>query len=413
LPNNFVVVVVKNSFGSIMTSVPIPTRSGGAGATDEESRSQFEAMVFCDKSNSSQLTDEEWGQYVHLLQQWNREDDSEFDVKKFRRENKKQGYRVALKHHLKVVTIPNGEEKIELHRKTGFGDNRKTKARGTILLPRSKLFDAIKDCHLRLEHVGPRLLYQQLSKKYFNITRAYCTIYCSLCNICRAAKEKKPNLSNAVERTPVTQFRDCFHVCLIDMTNRVQMNPNGCQMKWMMTVMDQFTGFIWLSSLQEKKSEYIRYEMFNLFGHVGYPKVLLKGKEFTPEISLDFLNKHIPRIDSMISDSRNHRVQDPEEDARWLVLNALSFLEISEGNQNWTELLSSIALYLNSSPQKDVGKSSYEAVFGIPTFISETCFQPESVLKRNYFLSKRYKYPRHESCFLVVMERIKKRKETM
>ena len=57
-------------------------------------------------SRSSQLTDEEWTEYVDLFKIWNPRDKSD-EQKKMRRE-KKWGYSVYKKHELKTVTEPSG-----------------------------------------------------------------------------------------------------------------------------------------------------------------------------------------------------------------------------------------------------------------------------------------------------------------
>ena len=179
-----------------------------------------------------------------------------------------------------------GEDVVQLHRKINPGKYKKKRANttGTLMLPNSKVFDAIMDCHEEpLVHTPAYSLHQLLMKKYFNITRSQCELYCKLCFVCQLAAPRIAPLIGAAKPIHSGNFRDRFQVDLIDMGNNPQKNAYSIEMKWIMTVKDNFTGFIAMAALPQKKAEFGVFELSNFFGILAF--VISKY----PSDSFDFL----------------------------------------------------------------------------------------------------------------------------
>ena len=114
------------------------------------------------RKSSAELTDAEWNSYVHILSHWNQDDEAA--QKQFRKDNH-SGYALATKFEIKHITLPSGVGAIQLQRLKS-----KKKSPGKIMVPYSKVFDAIYDSHQDKAHLRTAPTWSKVGETYANIT---------------------------------------------------------------------------------------------------------------------------------------------------------------------------------------------------------------------------------------------------
>ena len=77
-------------------------------------------------------------------------------------------------------------------------------------------------------------------------------------------------------------FREHFQINLIDFRKLCKRDPFGVLMRWILTVKDHATGFVYLCALPRKLPSLVAYPLQEIFGVMGYPLILHtnNGKEF-------------------------------------------------------------------------------------------------------------------------------------
>jgi hypothetical protein len=141
-------------------------------------------------------------------------------------------------------------------------------------------------------------------------------------------------------------------------------------MRWIMTVKDRLTGFIYLSALLRKRAKSVAYKLQEIFGVIGFHKIFHtnNGKEFTAKVVIKFLCKMNPDILTVTVRPRRPQDQGSVENMNKFVkrniCSLLSERRMLGENPNWTEVLGAVSAAINS--QHGRGKdnvSAFEAVY--------------------------------------------------
>ena len=92
-------------------------------------------------------------------------------------------------------------------------------------------------------------------------------------------------------------------------------------MRWVMTIKDHATGLTYLCALPRKRPHLIAYNLQELFGIIGYPKIFHTdtGKEFTAKVVLKALREMNPLIYTVTGHPRCPSDQDYVESMNKLV----------------------------------------------------------------------------------------------
>ena len=152
-----------------------------------------------------------------------------------------------------------------------------------------------------------------------------------------------------------------------------------------MTIKDHATGLPYLCALPRKRPHLIVYKLQEIFGIIGYPKILHTDneKEFTAKVVLKVLLEMNPHIYTVTGHPRCPSDQGSVESMNKLVKRILSTLltehRLAGDNPNWTEVLGMVAATINS--QHGCGKddvSSFEAVYGQVLNHDMSCLKAEA-----------------------------------
>ena len=205
-----------------------------------------------------------------------------------------------------------------------------------IVLPMSKIFDAIDEGHKTILHLGEERTYEHISKTNYSVTEALCTVYCKTCQVCNA---KQPTIAphKGAKRPIYSQnFRDRYQIDLIDMRQMQKRDVYGVMQRWILTVKDHFTGLTHVSSIPRKRAKYVAFELDKLFGFIGYPAIFHtdNGKEFTAHEIITLLRLINPRILTVTGRPRTPRDQGSVESMNKLIETQIRMEGMDINNQS-------------------------------------------------------------------------------
>ena len=288
---------------------------------------------------------------------------------KFRREHK-GGNKFKKKYHLETIQVPGDEPRTVLRR---LKKNARTGRLefGRIVLSRESVFQAIDEWHRVSGHLGQERTWNFCKEKFYNCGQRLVAIYCELCVSCMHKNPvTKPQRGS---RRPILSryFRLRFQIDLIDFRKLRKRDPFGVMMRWILTVKDHATGFVFICALPRKRARLVAYKLQEYFGTIGYPIIFHtdNGKEFTAKVILRFLRQLNPNIITVTGRPRRPNDQGSVESMNKLVKRVLNSTLVERRlvgeNPNWTEVLGSVAATINSASgrgRNDV--PAYTAVYG-------------------------------------------------
>lgn len=288
---------------------------------------------------------------------------------KFRRDHK-GGNKFKKKYHLETIQVPGDEPRTVIRR---LEENERTGRLeiGRIVLSRESVFQAIDEWHRSTGHLGQERTWGFCKEKFYNCGQRLVGIYCELCVPCMHKNPvTKPQRGS---RKPILSrfFRLRFQIDLIDFRKLRKRDPFGVMMRWILTVKDHATGFVFICALPRKRARLVAYKLQEYFGTIGYPIIFHtdNGKEFTAKVILRFLRQLNPNIITVTGRPRRPNDQGSVESMNKLVKRVLNTTlaerRLVGENPNWTEVLGSVAATINSAAGR--GKNdvpAYTAVYG-------------------------------------------------
>jgi hypothetical protein len=227
---------------------------------------------------------EQYTEMVHILSSWG--DDKKLATRhpeflwthKFRKKNSKKGYNYTSSFRVEVIEKRNGSESKLLI------DKKSNKIVSNML----NIYDAIWESHAKIEHMGHDKTHDACKEVYYSPTQKLVRIFCQDCFVCLEKQPRVQEHKGAKQPIISSNFRDRFHVDLIDMRTIRKEDVYGVTMRWIMTVKDHSTGLIWLAALPYKKASFVAFELEKYFGFVGYPQIFHTGTFiFTINIMVD------------------------------------------------------------------------------------------------------------------------------
>jgi transposase InsO family protein len=145
-------------------------------------------------------------------------------------------------------------------------------------------------------------------------------------------------------------------------------NVYGIWMKWIMVVKDHFSGYTHTCALPSKHGKFVVHELNNLFGIIGYPKILQtdNGTEFTNQQVLALLKEWNPSIHSVTGRPSRPNDQGSVERVNNEVKKMLRALIVDHRNRqkdfNWVESLP----YINASVNDYAGRARQGRYLHLP-----------------------------------------------
>jgi hypothetical protein len=307
---------------------------------------------------TKQMTQKRWSEAVEMVEEWGSTEDPN---KPFRKANR-LGYAITKKYHLMPSTqVDAGGSEVTtlIHTKTG----------GRVV-PQLEVFDAIYDIHYDIGHRKSKATLRTVVKdSFYNVTETQVEKFLDLCPVCVCNKETK---RDAVAKTPsmdFAQFRDRFHISLIDFRNKAMKDVYGRTMRWLTVTMDQCTRLVYIRCIPRRRPKYVAFELNQVFGLIGCPRILHihteNGKEFTAQVILDMkaMNSSIITVAAGGPGHVETRVTK-------LVKRVTANLEDTERQNgrtpNWTMLQGNVMSVVNKQSGKGKNSlSAYEKVYGM------------------------------------------------
>lgn len=346
---------------------PIPVDEGDEDVEDKEEKDKG---LWC-------RPQEELDYIVFVLSNWQTGVNLKFmpagpekdKLTKFRRAHK-GGNKFKKKYHLETIQVPGDEprtvlRRLEKNERTGRFEI------GRIVLSRESVFQAIDEWHRSNGHLGQERTWNFCKAKFYNCGQKLVRYYCELCVPCM---HKNPvTRPQRGSRRPILSrfFRLRFQIDLIDFRKLRKRDPFGVMMRWILTVKDHATGFVFICALPRKRARLVAYKLQEYFGTIGYPIIFHtdNGKEFTAKVILRFLRQLNPNIITVTGRPRRPNDQGSVESMNKLVKRVLNSTlaerRLVGENPNWTEVLGSVSATINSAAGRGKNDASaYTAVYG-------------------------------------------------
>ena len=245
------------------------------------------------------------------------------------------------------------------------------------------IFEAIHLAHTSVCHKRVASTYLKVSEIYCNITESHvrqCVKLCHICNLSNDSKRKKHKGPGVSIKSK--SFRERIQVDLIDYQTDPRENHNGVKMRWLMTVKDHFTKFMWLRPLQRKQGILVASELRILFHEIGFPLIFHSdnGREFINEEVYSLLSNYDPSILMVRGAPRTPRhqgsVENGNQHIKTMIDKQIECLKSkdSSANPGWVDVLGHVTSALNSSvcygnkkltPYRHVFTQDYEFQLGI------------------------------------------------
>jgi hypothetical protein len=335
-------------------------------------RTAFNKLAFGHAENSKKIhftskcwTDEKYNGHISIMSQWSNPDPA---ARKRFRNKFKNGYSLISRCKLDVTEVSNGSRQFLLQMKTSASTNHA----GTVIIPQSRVFDAIYSAHQRVGHQNVAATYSCTRRVFWNVSQKQCAQFIETCHGC--SSEKPRNKEMKVNSTPIrsARFRDRMQVGLVDMRTCRRKNPFGVMMQYIVVCKDHFTGFLAAACIPRKRASFVAYVLTEIFGVIGFPLILHidNSKEFTGKEILDLIKQKAPYCTTVTGQPMTPSDQGSVKNMTYQVRKALYAFEQQDRNNgkepNWTKNIGQMVTALNSKKLKGMSQvPPYEAVFGI------------------------------------------------
>jgi hypothetical protein len=158
---------------------------------------------------------------------------------------------------------------------------------GCIVLSREELFDAIDEWHHQNGHLTRT--WEFCRQKYWNVTQDHVKHYCMTCYTCMKKNPVTQKIQGSIKPIFSKNFRDRFQVVLVDFCRLRKRDPFGVLMHWAMALKDLESRLTHICALPRKHPKLVAYRLQEIFGTIGYPKIIHtdNGKEFTAKLIIE------------------------------------------------------------------------------------------------------------------------------
>jgi hypothetical protein len=134
-------------------------------------------------AHSKSWADEKYNVHIAIMSQWKKSDPAA--TKRFR--NKfKRGYNMMSKYRLEILQLSNGPRQFLLKVRTSTSK----KHSGTVIIPLSRVFDAIYSAHESVGHLKVAATHAFARRVFWNITEKQCSQFIETCRTCASEESK-------------------------------------------------------------------------------------------------------------------------------------------------------------------------------------------------------------------------------
>ena len=207
-------------------------------------------------------------------------------------------------------------------------------------------------------HPGRDVMLQTTKQKFYWPTMGKdIADYVTSCLGCQMAKAK---LSKKFASHAIRQVSELFAVFSMDLCD---MSSYGLMFKYILVTMDDFSSFVILTNLRNKKASTVLKALWDIFTIFGAPESLLsdRGTEFLNDLMKKFTEQM--GTQHIITYAYHAQANGRNERSHQLINTTLRILA-DEHPTAWYKYTKGIQYMMNSRPNIETGISPYEIMFG-------------------------------------------------
>jgi hypothetical protein len=222
---------------------------------------------------------------------------------------------MASRFELQTIKMQDGSRKFSLR----IRSNVSQKHKGDIILPQSRVFDALYSSHHVVAHQKVAATHSCCRKIFWNVTQQQCSVFIETCHACVSEKPRTLTMKGSVTPIRSARYRDRMQVNLNEIWTCRRKNPFGLLMQYIVVCKDHFTGFMAAACIPRKRASYVGYVLTDIFGHFGFPRILHtdNGKEFIGKPVLDMKRENSPFCSTVTGHHRTPRDQGSVENMNY------------------------------------------------------------------------------------------------
>ena len=215
--------------------------------------------------------------------------------------------------------------------------------------------------------IGARPLYHRLKNKYAGISERAIQ---SALSINHTHQLLHKTFKNKPPPQPINAYapQERNQIDLMDMGKQRQCTYNNRQYRYILTIMDVYSRYVWLHALPSKSSGSVRKALEKTYEQHGKPRIIQcdQGTEFKGQVST-FATKHMIKV---IRSSPYHPQSQGKVERCHRILRkkiAYDIIKSKQSEQNWRSRLQAYASAMNLVPKRPLQyKTPFEVYFGRP-----------------------------------------------
>ena len=238
-----------------------------------------------------------------------------------------------------------------------------------VVLPVSLRKQYFEQLHAELGHFGRAKTCAAVARRvYFPGWRSYTSLIVRNCNVCSLHQRGRQPPRQTPLR-PMHEFRPMtvLHADLVGPLPEGKNSKNQRGFKYILTVVDSATRYLWLVALRRKTADEVAAALFDdVIMRVSVPSAILSdlGGEFMGDV-MQHLCERL-KIDRLRTTAYHPQTDAKCERAHFSMHNMIVKL-VEEQYERWPDLLGTVALAYNSSIHTSTGYSPHELFYSFKT----------------------------------------------
>ena len=245
--------------------------------------------------------------------------------------------------------------------KTADNDGRRIFLDNKELLRLSDIKKKVKKTFLKSKGSGIKKVNHKISKSAIGASR------CATGKVLKSLtvfQKTRPVFDNKAPLHPISANRihERHQIDLVDFAKHEAIHK-GITYKYILSVLDVFSRFLWLRAIPSKSSKYVARELSKIYVNEGYPDIIQcdNGLEFHGEVNRFCEKKGIKIIRSS---ARHPQSQGKVEASHKVWKRKIRFDYSQNGVTNWAKRLNSYAKIRNEEYHTSIGATPFEVYFG-------------------------------------------------
>lgn len=242
------------------------------------------------------------------------------------------------------------------------------------------MYDVIHLKHVELQHSGRDRMFNELKKRYYNVTREAIALFLTHCPTCQL-KKRQARKGLVVRPIISNELNSRCQVDLIDMQSQA-VTVKGQTFRHILVYQDHLTKFVQLRALENKTANEVAYHLKHIFSIFGAPHILQSdnGKEFVSGVITQLVSQW-PGCKLVHGRPRHSQSQGSVERANQDIQDMIFAWTREKNDPNWTTALPEVQFAKNRTIHRGIQRTPYMAMFGVePRFGLSTSQLPSDML---------------------------------